>query len=62
MVETAYSLIPPIVVIILLLTTKRLVPSLIIGIILGSHLYADWNPLNAAEAAGGWMWDVLTGA
>ncbi|MEZ7898302.1 MAG: Na+/H+ antiporter NhaC family protein [Flaviflexus sp.] len=61
MVETAYSLIAPIVVIILLLTTKRLVPSLIIGIILGSLLYADWNPLNAAEAAGGWMWDVLTG-
>lgn len=61
MVETAFSLIPPLVVIALLLTTKRLVPSLIVGIILGSLLYADWNPLNATEAAGGWMWDVLTG-
>lgn len=61
MVETVFSLIPPIVVITLLITTKRLVPSLIVGIILGSLMYSGWNPIDAAVAAGGWMWDVLTG-
>lgn len=61
MVATAFSLIPPLVVITLLVTTKRLVPSLIVGIVLGSVMYSDWNPLAATEAAGGWMWDVLTG-
>lgn len=61
MVETAFSLIPPLVVIALLVTTKRLVPSLTVGIVLGALMIANWNPVNAAISIGAWMWDVLTG-
>lgn len=46
---TVFSLLPPLVAIIMALITKEVYSSLILGIAVGSMLYANGNPVNAYE-------------
>ena len=48
--ETFVALIPPVIAIVLALITKEVYSSLLVGIIVGGALVANYNPINATSA------------
>ena len=55
MVESAWSILPPIITIVLALLTKEVYMSLLIGIFSGALLYTEFNVLEAIMT----MFDVM---